>query len=602
MSFQLFGLPVSRGIAIGRAVLVASSRLDVAHYYVAEADLQAEIDRLRRARDEVARELGTIQRDLPIEAPAELSALLDVHLMLLHDDTLTGATKQWILDRRYNAEWALSAQLEVLARQFDEMEDEYLRERKADLEQVVERLLGVLARELQNEGVASVAHVVTAEQSRDDPLVLVAGDISPADMLQFKDSVFLGFVTDVGGKTSHTAIVARSMDIPAVVGAREASRLIRQDDWVIIDGDAGIVIVDPSPRVVAEYRALKLRRDRNRAGLARLRHLPAVTLDGERVELLANIEQPGDAALALAAGAAGVGLFRSEFLFMNRDGELPGEDEQYEAYRTAVTAMRGRPVTIRTVDIGADKPLERMSSNELRHEHALNPALGLRAIRWSLSEPAMFRQQLRAILRAAAHGRVRILIPMVAHLSEVRHTIDALARARQQLDDSGRRYGAVELGAMVEVPAAALVLPSLLRHFDFVSIGTNDLIQYTLAIDRADEAVAHLYDAWHPAVLQLVAQTVACANRLHKDVSVCGEMAGDRAFTELLLGMGLRSFSMHPSQIVAVKERILAADARHWASVLDRVLAADDPERECLTCVAEGRSRSTTLAIAAPPL
>jgi phosphotransferase system enzyme I (PtsI) len=371
------------------------------------------------------------------------------------------------------------------------------------------------------------------------------------------------------------------MDIPAVVGAREASRLIRQDDWVIIDGDSGIVIVDPSPVVVAEYRAVKLRRDRKRAGLARLRHLPAVTLDGEPVDLLANIEQPGDAAAALAAGAAGIGLFRSEFLFMNREGELPGEDEQFEAYRTAVSAMRGRSVTIRTVDIGADKALDRMSANELRHEHALNPALGLRAIRWSLSEPAMFRQQLRAILRAAAFGPVRILIPMVAHLSEVRHTLEALAKARQQLEDAGRAYGPVQLGAMIEVPAAALMLPAFLRLFDFVSIGTNDLIQYTLAIDRADETVAHLYDAWHPAVLQLVAQTVARSRSLGKDVSVCGEMAGDAAFTELLLGMGLRRFSMHPSQIGAIKERVLATDTRPWARGLERVLGADDPGREC---------------------
>ena len=601
MSFQLFGLPVSRGIAIGRAVLVASGRLDVAHYYVAAEDVGPEIERLRTARDAVARELGAMQRDLPLEAPAELSALLDVHLMLLHDDTLTGATKQWILERHYNAEWALSAQLEVLARQFDEMEDEYLRERKADLEQVVERLLTVLAR--GDDGASPlVSHIVSPEQSGDDPLVLVAGDISPADMLRFKGGVFLGFVTDVGGKTSHTAIVARSMDIPAVVGAREASRLIRQDDWVIIDGDAGVVIVDPSPAVIGEYRALKRQRDVNRAGLARLRHLPAVTRDGQFVELLANIEQPGDAEAAVAAGATGIGLFRSEFLFMNRNGELPGEDEQFEAYRTAVTAMHGRPVTIRTVDIGADKALDRMSANELRHEHALNPALGLRAIRWSLSEPAMFRQQLRAMLRAAAHGRVRILLPMVAHLGEVRHTIEALARARQQLDDAGRAYGSVELGAMIEVPAAVLMLPSFLRYFDFVSIGTNDLIQYTLAIDRADESVAHLYNPWHPAVLQLVAQTVGCANRLSKDVSVCGEMAGDPAFTELLLGMGLRSFSMHPSQIVTVKERILSTDASRWSSVIERVLGADDPERECQAVAAEAFQPSESLANESAPM
>ncbi|MEO8526173.1 MAG: phosphoenolpyruvate--protein phosphotransferase [Caldimonas sp.] len=575
MTFQLFGLPVSRGIAIGRAVLVASSRIDVAHYYVGEDAVDAEIDRLRVARDAVAAGLAAMKNDLPAEAPAELSALLDVHLMLLHDDTLTGATKQWIRERHYNAEWALSAQLEVLARQFDEMEDEYLRERKADLEQVVERLLGVLAR--GEDG----ASPMMAHATSGDPLVLVANDISPADMLQWKGGVFLGFVTDVGGKTSHTAIVARSMDIPAVVGAREASRLIRQDDWLVIDGDAGTVIVDPPASVIEEYRAIKRERDASRAGLARLRHLPAVTLDGETVELLANIEQPGDAAVALEAGACGIGLFRSEFLFMNRGGDLPGEDEQFEAYRTAVDAMKGLPVTIRTVDIGADKALDRMSANELRHEHALNPALGLRAIRWSLAEPAMFRQQLRAILRAAAHGKVRVLLPMVAHLSEVRQTLDALARARQQLDDAGRAYGPVEIGAMVEVPAAALMLPAFLRHFDFVSIGTNDLIQYTLAIDRADEAVAHLYNPWHPAVLHLIAQTIAGARAAGKGVSVCGEMAGDTAFSELLLAMGLRSFSMHPSQIVAVKQRVLGADAGRWSRSLERIIGADDPEREC---------------------
>ena len=578
MSFQLFGIPVSKGIAIGRAVLVASSRVDVAHYYVGDELVEAEIDRLRAARDIVAGELGTMKRDLPTDAPAELSALLDVHLMLLHDDTLTGATKQWIATRHYNAEWALSAQLEVLARQFDEMEDEYLRERKADLEQVVERLLGVLARGVDGASALPAGPGGRLHDDGGDPLVLVANDISPADMLQFKGGVFTGFVTDVGGRTSHTAIVARSMDIPAVVGAREASRLIRQDDWIVIDGDAGVVIVDPPPAVVEEYRGLKRVRDAGRAGLARLRHLPAITLDGEKIELLANIERPGDAAAAIEAGAVGVGLFRSEFLFMNRE-ELPGEDEQFEAYRIAVEAMRGLPVTIRTVDIGADKSLDRMSANELRHEHALNPALGLRAIRWSVAEPAMFRQQLRAILRASAHGPVKILIPMVAHLSEVRQTLDALARARQHLDDTGRAYGRVELGAMIEVPAAAIVLPSFLRHFDFVSIGTNDLIQYTLAIDRADEAVAHLYNPWHPAVLRLVAQTIATARASGKAVSVCGEMAGDPAFTELLLGMGLRSFSMHPSQVVAVKQSVLGTDTREWAAVLPAVLDADDPHQ-----------------------
>ena len=578
MSIQVFGIPVTRGVAIGRAVMVASSRVDVAHYFVASDRIDEEITRLRDARNAVSAELEGLKHELPAEAPHELAALLDVHVMLLHDEALIGATKVWIRDRHYNAEWALSAQLEVLARQFDDMDDVYLRERKADVEQVVERLLRELAGQA---GALTGAPSGAAQAARDfageDPLVLVANDVAPADMMQFKRSVFTGFVTDVGGRTSHTAIVARSMDIPAVVGAREASRLIRQDDWLIIDGDAGVVIVDPSPIVLEEYRFRQRQSELERARLDRLRHTPAVTLDGQAVELLANIELPGDAAGALEAGAVGVGLFRSEFLFMNRGGVLPGEDEQFEAYRDAVLALRGLPVTIRTVDIGADKPLERLSQQDLRHEHSLNPALGLRAIRWSLAEPGMFRQQLRAILRSSAFGQVRILIPMVAQMAEVKMIFDALERARQQLDDAGRAFGKVEVGAMIEVPAAAMLIDRFLKHFDFVSVGTNDLIQYTLAIDRADESVAHLYDPWHPAVLRLLQQTIAAAAACGRGVSVCGEMAGDPAFTELLLAMGLRSFSMHPARIATIKQRVLRANARLLREQIAGVLEADDP-------------------------
>lgn len=579
MTVQIFGLAVARGVAIGRAVLIATGRVDVAHYFIAPEQADGEVARLQSARDAVAAEFSALQQDLPTDAPHELSALLDVHLMLLHDETLIGAAADWVRERHYNAEWALSAQLEVLARQFDEMEDEYLRERKADLEQVTERVLAALARQ-NGAAAARVAAPTGPDFGGEEPLILVASDIAPADMLQFKRSVFKGFVTDVGGRTSHTAIVARSMDIPAVVGAREASRLIRQDDWIVIDGDAGAVIVDPPPIVLEEYRFRQRQLQLERERLDRLRHTPAVTLDGQHVEMLANIEMPDDAAVALEAGAVGVGLFRSEFLFMNRGSDLPGEDEQFEAYRAAVQAMKGMPVTIRTVDIGADKPLDRMSLHELRHEHSLNPALGLRAIRWSLAEPAMFRVQLRAILRASAFGQVRILVPMLAHMSEVRQTMEAIERAKQQLRDAGRAYVDVEVGAMIEVPAAALMLDGLLRHFDFVSIGTNDLIQYTLAIDRADEHVAHLYDPWHPAVLSLIAATIAKARVVGKVASVCGEMAGDPAFTRLLLAMGLRSFSMHPRQIAQVKQAVLRADAALLTGRLPQVLAADDPQAE----------------------
>ncbi|HEY0202132.1 MAG TPA: phosphoenolpyruvate--protein phosphotransferase, partial [Burkholderiaceae bacterium] len=476
MTFALHGLAVARGIAIGRAVLVVSSRLDVAHYFIEPGQVQAEVARVRASRNAVIEEVRRLQADMPRDAPPELAALLDVHLMLLQDETLVSGIKHWVCDRLYNGEWALTAQLEIIARQFDEMEDPYLRERKADLEQVVERILRHM------KGVASpvappAPHRRTPQDDLllgdtvDVPPVLIAHDLSPADMLQFKQSVFAGFVTDMGGKTSHTAIVARSMDIPAVVGARSASQLVQQDDWVIIDGDAGVVIVDPSPIILAEYGFKRRQGELERERLTRLRHTPAVTRDGQKVELLANIEMPEDAAVARKAGAVGVGLFRSEFLFMGRQGKLPGEDEQYHAYRRAVEGMQGLPVTIRTVDVGADKPLDRLGAT--REDTQLNPALGLRAIRWSLADPAMFRTQLRAILRAAAHGPVNLLFPMLAHGSEIRHTLALLAQARAELDSRGVAHGPVQLGAMIEVPAAALSLPLFLRHFDFLSIGTN---------------------------------------------------------------------------------------------------------------------------------
>ncbi len=585
MTFAIHGLAVSRGIAIGRAVVVASSRMEVVHYFIRPDQVDAEIDRARSARNAVIDELRRLQDEMPQDAPGELNALLDVHLLLLQDEALAAAIKHWISDRLYNAEWALTTQLEVVSRQFDEMEDEYLRERKADLEQVVERILRYM------KGMASPVPAPAAlpradatgegapqqplllDEVTDVPLVLVAQDLSPVDMLQFKSRLFAGFITAVGGRTSHTAIVARSMDIPAVVGARAASQLIRQDDWIIIDGNAGVVIVDPSPIILAEYGFRQRQNELERERLSRLRHTPALTLDGERIELLANIEQPGDGPAAVHAGAVGVGLFRTEFLFMGRGGNLPGEEEQYRAYREAVDGMQGMPVTIRTLDVGADKPLDKAQPKD----YYLNPALGLRAIRWSLADPAMFRTQLRAILRAAAHGQIHLLFPMLAHQSEIEQTLAQVRLAQSELDARGVAHGPVKLGAMIEVPAAALIVRTFLRYFDFLSIGTNDLIQYTLAIDRADETVAHLYDPLHPAVLKLVADVIAEGRAQGKSVCVCGETAGDVGMTRLLLGLGLRSFSMHPAQILVVKQEILRADTRKLTAWAQEVLRSDSP-------------------------
>jgi len=484
MTISIHGLAVARGIAIGRAVLVASSRLDVAHYFIEPSQVAAEINRARDARDAVVNEIHRLQASVahmgPKEAPHELKAMLDVHLLLLADEELAAGVKHWIKDRLYNAEWALTSQLEVVARQFDEMEDDYLRERKADLEQITEKVLRAMRgvsspviQPLSRSNRKTSQQDLLLDDTVDVPLILVAHDLSPADMLQFKQSVFAGFVTDVGGKTSHTAIVARSLDIPAVVGARWASQLMRQDDWVIIDGDAGVVVVDPSPIILAEYGFKQRQGELERGRLTRLLHTPAVTMDKQRIELLANIEMPDDAAAALNAGAVGVGLFRSEFLFMGRHGKLPNEEEQYKAYRRAVEGMQGLPVTIRTVDVGADKPLD----EAVRGDANLNPALGLRAIRWSLADPAMFLTQLRAILRAALHGPVHLLIPMLVHASEIRQTMALIDHARVQLDNRGVAYGPIQVGAMIEIPAAALTLKMFLKYFDFLSIGTNDLIQ-----------------------------------------------------------------------------------------------------------------------------
>jgi phosphotransferase system enzyme I (PtsI) len=570
-SFTLHGIPVSRGISIGRAHLLTPAALDVKHYLVPEEQVEAEVGRLQDAIGEVHRNLQALWTDLPKDAPAELGAFIDVHVMILSDPMISEAPLDIIRARHYNAEWALVTQIDELSAQFDEIEDPYLRERKQDIQQVAERVLKLL--------MGTELHAPPAAPQGEDhfqpQMIVVAHDISPADMLAFRDRSFVGFVTDVGGQNSHTAIVARSLDIPAAVGMSQASRLIEQDDWVIVDGDAGVVIANPSALVLEQYRARQTALMKARKRLLKLKKTPAVTRDGTAITLLANIELPEDCGPALEAGAAGVGLFRSEFLFMGRGAQglrVPDEDEQFEQYRKAVAAMKGRPVTIRTLDVGADKPLDQA-------EHtALNPALGLRAIRYCLAEPQLFLTQLRAILRASAFGKVRILIPMLAHAFEIDQTLNMIAQAKHQLREQSIKFDEeVEVGAMIEIPAAALALPMFVKRMDFLSIGTNDLIQYTLAIDRVDYEVAHLYNPLHPAVLQLIAMTIDAGRKAGIDVAVCGEMAGDIKMTRLLLGMGLREFSMHPAQLLAVKQEILASDLEALAPRTKRILRAMEP-------------------------
>jgi phosphoenolpyruvate-protein phosphotransferase (PTS system enzyme I) len=563
-SFTLHGIPVSRGIAIGRAHLLRPAARDVKHYLVAEEKVEAEVARLTAAINAVNEELQAVRRDLPPDAPSELAAFIDVHALILADPIIAEHPLKIIRSRHYNAEWALLTQIDELSAQFDEIEDDYLRERKNDILQVGERILKRLT------GSAGPLPAPVSSDGASAQMIIVAHDISPADMLQFRDRTFVGFVTDLGGQNSHTAIVARSLDIPAAVGMSNASALIAEDDWLIIDGDAGIVIVDPAPIVLEQYRESQSQLIRERKKLGKLRKTPAITRDGTHIHLLANIELPEDCAGALDAGAVGVGLFRSEFLFMGRTGhaaKLPSEDEQFESYRKAVVAMKGRPVTIRTLDVGADKPLDK------DEETSLNPALGLRAIRYCLSEPQMFLTQLRAILRASAYGPINLLIPMLAHAFEIDQTLLLIEQAKAQLRDAKKKFDAnIPVGAMIEIPAAALTLPLFIKRLDFLSIGTNDLIQYTLAIDRVDHEVAHLYNPLHPAVLQLLAMTISAGAKADVPVAVCGEVAGDIKLTRLLLGLGLREFSMHPAQLLSVKQEILNSDISLLEPPVKRIL------------------------------
>jgi len=567
-SFTLHGIPVSRGIAIGRAHKLAPAALDVKHYLVAEEHLEAEVLRLQQALAQVHKELQTLWNELPKDAPTELGAFIDVHALILSDPMISEAPLDIIRARHYNAEWALLTQIDELSAQFDEIEDPYLRERKADIQQVAERVLKVL---MGTEQILPPP-VKLGDDEFQPQMIIVAHDISPADMLQFRDRSFIGFVTDVGGQNSHTAIVARSLDIPAAVGMSGASTLIEQDDWLIIDGDAGVVIANPSVVVLEQYRDRQNAAIRARKKLGKLKKTPAITKDGTEITLLANIELPEDCPAAMEAGANGVGLFRSEFLFMGRKGKMPSEDEQFEQYKKAVVAMKGRPVTIRTLDIGADKPLDQA-------EHtALNPALGLRAIRYCLAEPQIFLIQLRAILRASAFGKVRILIPMLAHAFEIDQSLAMIAQAKAELREEHVKFDEhVDVGAMIEIPAAALALPMFVKRMNFLSIGTNDLIQYTLAIDRVDYEVAHLYNPLHPAVLQLIAMTIAAGHKAGIDVAVCGEMAGDVKLTRLLLGLGLREFSMHPAQLLSVKQEILNSDLARIMPQTRKIMRSMEP-------------------------
>mgnify|MGYP000855296565 FL=1 len=570
MSFTLHGLGVSGGIAIGVAHLISHATLEVAHLTVSPRMVDKELARFEAALEKVRAELQAL-KETTEHAPAEFGAFLDLHRMILDDPELSQVPLTIIRERRCNAEWALVQQMEHLVRQFDAFEDPYLRERGHDVRQVVERVIKELS------GHPGRAAIRAAKGVKEENLIVVAHDLSPADVISFKEHHFASFLTDVGGATSHTAILARSMAVPAVLGLHNARQLIRDKETLIVDGTRGVIIVNPDQRVLEEYQLRKSGIELERSKLKRLKTARTASIDGIDVSLQANIELPSDVAGAIEGGAEGVGLFRTEFLFLDR-GELPTEDEQFEAYRKVVKGMEGRPVTIRTFDLGADKDLN--PEGTMGDRVKTNPALGMRAIRVSLAEPKMFQTQLRAILRASRYGKIKLLIPMLAHAHEIDATLAAVEQAKSSLRGEKINFDAsIEVGGMIEIPAAALAIGLFLRRLDFLSIGTNDLIRYTLAIDRTDEQVAPLYDPLHPAVLMLIAHTLHSGEKAGIPVSVCGELAGDPQLTRLLLGMGLRSFSMHPAQILEVKSRVLKSNIADLAPQVRKMLRLEEPAK-----------------------
>ncbi len=542
--FTLQGKGVVRGFAIGRAVVMGAATLEVSHYRIASEDVPAECARLDHALKIVYDMLQHTIDTLPADAPKELVPLLTVHSLLVSDPELAAQTKELIASRQYNAEWALSTQGQIVAEQFAVMDDDYIRERVADIHQVIERVIRILA------GSGELMLPDMSSEMDINSLIVVAHDISPGDMLKLRGGRFAAFVTDLGGPTSHTAIVARSMNVPAVVGLGNVRSLVHDRDMLIVDGENGLVYVNPTLEILTFYQRKQEAFIQERAELILSKDEPAITLDGKRIRLEANIELPHEVSQALDMGADGIGLFRSEFLFMGRQ-ILPTEEEQFEAYAHVLRAMPDKPVTIRTLDLGSDKTLDGEATV------AVNPALGLRAVRYCLSRPDLFATQLRALLRASVHGRLRILIPMLSHMHELHAVRDAIDSAKKELDAAGMQYSDnIELGAMVEIPAIAIAIEPFLKSLDFVSIGTNDLIQYTLAIDRVDNEVSDLYDPLHPAVLRLISQTIQAGERVGKSVAICGEMAGDARYTKLLLGLGLNEFSMHPQQLLDVKKLV----------------------------------------------
>lgn len=558
------GVAASPGIAIGKAYLLDDEEIVVKRVEIAPGKIRSEVKRFKDAQRATHRDLDAAELRVLKLLGKEHAKLIDAHRLILRDTLITKDVSERIIKEGVNAEFALSEVLEAINRQFEKMEDEFFRERRHDLFDVGKRLLSHLMKQTKR----SLADI-------DQQCILISRNLLPSDTLGLKETKILGFATDLGGKSSHTAILAQTLEIPAVVGLSDVSHRVKSDDVIILDGDQGMVIINPGPEALAKYQKAQLKSLQEEKALASLRGQPCVTLDGKHFELDANLDAPEELKNIVTLQADGIGLFRTEYLFLNRTA-APSEEEQVKAYAGVLKAMQGKSVVIRIADIGGDR-LSQLGIEAAKAE--TNPFMGMRGIRLFLKHPELFQTQLRAILRSAPKGSVKILIPMVSSLGEIHGAKRILNLAQSELQAEGVELPKkIELGIMVEVPSAAILLEALLPHVDFISIGTNDLIQYTLAVDRVNEHVSHLYDPFHPAVIRLVDQVVQTARRQGKWVSVCGEMASDPQAVPLLIGMGVDGISVTPRMYLRIKQTVRASSFEALAKIVAKALECADSE------------------------
>ena len=564
----LHGVSASRGVAMGPVHVIDRGKVEIEERHLPRSRLDREVRRYQRALETAGRQLAAVKQRIPTDTTADIAAFIDTHLLMLEDAAISSVPIDTIRSQQCNAEWALKLQRDALVAAFDAMDDPYLRTRKDDVDHVADRVQAIL----QGRAAARAERAIRDQT----PHIVFADDLTPADTVLMQHQGVLALLTEFGGPNSHTAILARSLRIPAVVGMHNVRPFLRNEDMVIVDGRQGVALVHPDEDTIKFYRRQERSIARERAARRKLRNAPAVSKDGEQVLLLANAELPSDLPLVRDVGASGIGLYRTEFLFMNRDLP-PDEEEQVETYSTFTSALRGAPVTIRTLDLGADKTVD---GSRPGAPTSANPALGLRAVRLCLKEQTLFRPQIRAILRVSAQAPVRMMIPMLSNTQELAQVLQIVEECRQEMRGEGLAFNPeMPIGAMIEVPAAAICADIFARHLDFLSIGTNDLIQYTIAIDRVDDEVNYLYDPLHPAVLRLIQMTIKAGQRANVSVAMCGEMAGDVRYTRLLLGMGLKEFSVHPNALLELKQVITHSQVAAARRQTQKIMRATSTQR-----------------------